>query len=225
MEKWRQTKYSRSMEVIKGSQNGRKAVIVGAGKTVSEYKKRIDQFIERNDAFTIGINNMGSIMIPDYHLWTNKKRWREFGKSVNNRSRLLVGPSISDEQVDSWGKKIFARINYLDEIGMPLSIKDGQIQGRFRTAGVLSIIVAHLMGANDIYIAGMDGYTLSPRSDLDESSQHCYGRGLSDGSTWEECVEKDEIVNSVLKDVRDFGINFCIITPTVFRDFYERNYL
>ena len=93
----------------------------------------------------------------------------------------------------------------------------------FRTAGCLAIVIAHLFGASDIYVVGMDGYTLHGRDELESqsSNQHCYGKGHTDDSTWEQCVEKDRLVYENLNAIAAFGAKFKIITPTKFEDFCD----
>ena len=64
-------------------------MIVGAGSSVKTYHDKILKYIEENDIVTIGINFMTSLCMPDYHLWTNKKRYIAQNSCIGNKSKLL----------------------------------------------------------------------------------------------------------------------------------------
>jgi len=84
-----------------------------------------------------------------------------------------------------------------------------------------------MVSYKEISIVGMDGYTLHSQQEIGKKkkNQHCYGKGHTDDSTWEECVAKDKMVYESLRSLKDFGINFHILTPTVFKDFYTKGVL
>lgn len=189
-------------------------LIIGAGSTIKEYKENINKIYEDENTISIGINNMVDYFIPTFHLWTNTVRFKTFGKNIRSESKVLIGQNIKKDIVNKIYPYDYYRVNYIDKKGTQLKYKNGKIQGYFRTAGCLAIYLAYLMGANKIQIVGMDGYTLN-------KDQHCYGQGMTDGNTWEQCKEKDQIVYNVLKDINKFNINFEILTPTVFEQFYK----
>lgn len=201
---------------------GKHVMIVGAGRTVVDYKDEILKYISDNDITTIGINLMTSFCIPDYHLWTNRQRYGTQYSCISDKSKLMFGENISDELVRRHWKGDFERINYKNESILPISYKDGIIYGNFRTAGILAIMIAHVKGASKIDIVGMDGFTFYSKKELDnkEKSHHCYGSGYTDDADWEKCLGKDKMVDDGLHSMEDYGVNFRILTPTIFRDFY-----
>ena len=69
----------------------------------------------------------------------------------------------------------------------------------------------------------MDGYTYHDWDSLKKGSesQHFYGQGLTDKNTKEICEEKDRRVYNALSDISAYGIEFSIVTPTVFNKFYD----
>ena len=217
------------METIKDLVNTRKgesALIIGAGAAIKEEADNIDAFIKRKKPFTLGINNMTSFWVPDYHVWTNTQRFRTYGESINPNSHLLLGQNIPLKVIRNViGGRDYILINYTDmKEGVPLGYKDGKIYGYFRTAGNLAIMIAHLMGASEVNIVGADGYSLHKREDLvkGQESHHCYGNGFTDTADWETCVKKDKIINNVLNNLREYGIDFKILTPTKYEDFYKK---
>jgi len=198
-------------------------VIIGAGSSIKKYENKIKNFIR--DKKTIGINNITHLFIPDFHVWTNNQRLNEYGGCISQNSILILGDGIRKEMIDKHKIESFVLLEYDDSEGIPIDIRNGKIYGYFRTAGCLSIMIAHCLGAKNIYIVGMDGYTLYPKDDLKnmKKDHHCYGKGYTDDASWEKCLIKDEKVYSCLKSIHNYGVNFSILTPTIFNDFFNPN--
>jgi len=220
------------MKTIKNLINkhkGRRALIIAAGSSVREYENKINSFILKEKPIVIGINNITSLFIPDYQLWTNTKRFRNFGKNILPESEILLGAGIHLKTVrEILGPVDYTLINFTDmKEGVPIGYKKGKILGFFRTAGNLSIMIAHLMGAEDISIVGMDGHTFYNYEDVKsgKKSQHCYGDGYTDNKSWEKSIEADQLVYKSLRTLKEYGINFKIITPTIYKDFCDNSIL
>ncbi|MFW9871678.1 MAG: hypothetical protein ACFFG0_01160 [Candidatus Thorarchaeota archaeon] len=215
------------MKTIKdliGTRKGEKALIIAAGSTVKYFREDIWKFIEREAPFTIGINNITDFFIPNYHLWTNTKRFRTFGKGIHKKSRLLLSYGIHLKTVkEVVDKREYTVINFTDmKEGIPIGYKKGKIYGFYRTAGNLSIMIAHLMGAVEINIVGMDGHTFYDYEDVKSGKKphHCYAENYEPFPE-DICIKKDQITNKVLKSLREYGIKFQIITPTKYEEFYD----
>lgn len=208
---------------IKNSEEGRSVLVIGAGATLRDYGDRVGQFIKDNNLKTIGINNAVKFHVPDYHVWTNTGRLKEFGKNINPSSAVLFGSNIKKDVIQSVWPKKYVSIPYTDKSGLTVKVSSKHIYGNFRTAGCLSIVLANILGFDNIYIAGMDGYTYHNWASLKdgETSQHFYGKGLTDKNTKEICEEKDIRVYDALRSISSYGIKFSIITPTIFREFYD----
>jgi hypothetical protein len=203
-------------------EKGKKFLIVGAGSTIKDYQEKINKRIKEESLIVIGVNNSSCLFVPDYHIWTNSNRLKTFGSTaIHASSKLMFGQGISKKMGSCYGSYI--PINYVDKKGTDLKYKNGKIYGYFRTAGCLSLMIAHLFGASRIEVVGMDGYSL--KGDKIGESQHCYGKGMTDGTTKEYGKEKDDIVYSVLKNIYNYGIKFTILTPTVFEKFYDSSIL
>ena len=202
-------------------------VIVGAGASVSNYKNDILKHISQNNALTIGINFMTSLCIPDYHLWTNKKRYISQHSCINKKSKLLFGSGISDSLIKKYWHGDYIRVNYISKESKPISYIDGVIYGYYRTAGVLAVMLAHIKKARKIDIVGMDGYTFYSKKSLKnkKESHHCYGKGYTDYANWDKCLLKDKQVDDNLHKLKQYGVEFSIITPTKFIDFYGQTIL
>lgn len=214
----------RTIKDLIGTRQGENALIICAGASTRKNKEQINRFLIETSSFTIGVNNVTSLYVPEYHLWTNTKRFRTFGKNIYPDSTLLLGSNISikviKEVIES---REYVLINYTDmKEGIPIDYRDGKIYGFYRTAGCLSIMIAHLMGAKEINIVGMDGHTLHNYEDvkLGKEPHHCYDEDYVPYPE-EICIKKDKIANSVLRSLRDYGIKFSIVTPTKYEEFYD----
>jgi len=64
----------KTIKYLINSEKGKKALIICAGPSVLDYKEKIDEMCKDENVFTIGINNMTHLFVPDYHLWTNTQR-------------------------------------------------------------------------------------------------------------------------------------------------------
>lgn len=208
---------------IEGSEKGNSVVIIGAGGTLSDYGDKIRNFIKDKDLKTIGINNSVAFYVPDYHVWTNTGRLKEFGGNINPSSRVLFGSNIKKDVIQKIWPNKYISIPYTDKEKTKVKVAANHIYGNFRTAGCLSIVLSHVLGFDNIYIVGMDGYTYHDWAKLigGNESQHFYGKGLTDKNTKEICEEKDKRVSDALNSISSYGVKFSIITPTVFEKFYD----
>ena len=214
----------KTIDDLINKQMGRRALVVCAGSSVKTYKDEIENFISKHDPFIIGINNTSHMFIPDYHLWTNTKRFRTFGNNIMKQSEVLLGKGIPIRIIkEILGNNEYYLINFTDmKPGIKLGYSKGKILGFFRTAGNLAVMISNLMGASDVNIVGMDGHTFHQYSDVvsGNKSHHCYDENYIPFDK-ELCIKKDKITNGVLRDLSNYGIKLRILTPTVYKKFYE----
>jgi len=219
-----------------GRHKGEDFLIVGAGSSIQDNRDSIDNFIAKRKPVIIGINNMTGFCLPTYHVWTNTKRLQEFGDNIFKESKLILSKKFPEKLKKKFARNGYVELDYVDEEGVPVDYREGRIFGTYRTAGCLSIMIAHLFGAKNIYIVGMDGYTLHGKKAVlsGEKSQHLYGKGFTDKAkgklfdpeqSWEICLQKDVVVYKALRGLYRYGINFSIITPTKFKKFYNATIL
>ena len=215
-----------TIENLINKHKGRQALIITSGSSIKTYETGVKNFILEENPVVIGVNNITKFFIPDYHLWTNTQRFRTFGKDISDKSTLLLGAGIHLKIMrEVIGNMDYYLINFTDmKEGVPVGYKNGKILGFFRTAGCLSIMIAHLIGCKKISIVGMDGYSYYKKDELlyGEKSHHCYGTGFTDTSSWETCIEKDKLINKALYGLQNYGIKFKILTPTVYKEFYGK---
>jgi hypothetical protein len=131
---------------------------------------------------------------------------------------------------------------YYGEGDIKYNKKTKEFHGVFRTAGSLAILWSHIKKASKISVVGMDGYTFYPENKLREKNkiqrQHCYGKGFTDAFArnmsrdklkdkkksnefYKLGIKKDADVYKTLRSIKKYGVKFEILTPTVYKDFYN----
>lgn len=198
-------------------------IVVGAGYSIKEHRSAILKFIKDHHCVVIGVNAMTGLCIPDYHLWTNKKQYTNRGSCIDPKKSIMMFGSGMPQSVIrkhlTTGK--YMSVNYVDNTDL-WSMSEKCICGNFRTAGILAIAIAGLMEPKEFFVVGMDGYTFRSKKSIDKklTSQHCYGKGKTDDATWEECLQKDDLMYTGLDKLSEF-FKFRIITPTKFDRHYD----
>lgn len=134
--------------------------------------------------------------------------------SVNPSSQLLLSQYFDQKMVRDYTVSPYENLYYKDMLGNEFTIKNGAVQTNCRTISVLLIGVAIVMGAKQIYIAGMDGYL---GSDI-ENSLHYY-REDDENRTAEMLKERHSSCEKFLSQIDDYlpaiGRNqLCFLTPT-----------
>jgi len=197
----------------------RPAMVVGAGATLRDYGDAVVGMAHKYATF--GINNMTHILTPDYHIWTNAKRFDTFSDSIKKESLLVIGVQEHHVRQKAIALQYDAEVlQYKDQGGLPYSYDSEGIYGHFRTCGCLSIYLAYIIGCSPIHVVGMDGYTLNYCG-----NQHCYGSGHTDSNDARYEGRKDDEILEVLNKLKAHGVNFKIITPTVYEAHYDGSVL
>jgi len=214
------------MKTIKNlvnSEKGRTGLVICAGSSIKTYKPEINKYIKETNPVVIGINNISHLYTPEYQLYTNTQRFRNFGQNINNKSKILLGSGISIKLVkEIIGNRDYTLINFTDKKRIPIKYSKGKIVGHFRTAGCLAIMILHLMGVKKVDIIGMDGHTFHNYRDVvsGSKSHHCYEEDYKPFSK-EICVDKDALINRILNSLTEYGIKISILTPTVYDKKYQ----
>jgi 4-hydroxy 2-oxovalerate aldolase len=214
--------HSPNVAVFKGRHVRRPALIFAGGPSIREYLPRLQRFIAKYQPFTIGSNNIADLMAPDYHLFTNKLRFAQYARRVQlARSRLMVAgffePSFIHEHVFCpWD---FVSIRLGANVEDPFVAQD-VIQVQYLDVSIVAIGVALLMGANQIYVAGLDGL----RPGMDAGSFHFY-RETAQPEDTALLAERHRNVSTELERVAVYlkrqNLEFSLITPTSHQQYYR----
>jgi hypothetical protein len=230
------------------------AVIIAPGYTLFVYKDKILKFIEQNNVVIFGCQNMSEFIIPDYHFWSDLLRLKEFGHLINEKTIPVFNCFLHKEEIYKFWKKDYLIFKKQPVEGRvrtshwtknePFSYKSkeakrcriytrkGKIYGCIRDIGTIAVFWAFIQGASQVTMIGFDGYTLYRKSDLDNKivGQHFYGKGHTDGFTyeWERKQDWDRYrtFHLLYKYCKmKFGFGFEIITPTIYNEFYNPSVL
>jgi len=208
-----------------GAYKGRKFIFIGAAHTTKLYEEQIRELIVKENLVTIGVNNITHLFIPDFHLWVNNGRVGEFYHCYNPKSHLMIGSHIKEHHYKLFENIVdsYYYIKYTDDfnnIYESIDYKNDTIHGFYRVGGNLALMICHLMGAEHIYVTGVDGY-----SKPIQGNQHCYGKGFtdSDDMIWEK--KKDKMIYYAMRNIANFGVKFSIITPTLYEQFFDKEKL
>lgn len=210
----------------KGIHKGRDFLVLGNGPTIKKYKSDIDEFIKKYDPVILGANYLGGLFTPDYHAFSNKKRFANYIDSVDERSRLLLSTSFEESLIKEYVSRPFDRLVHLNSSLAEFDIKGGVITSNCRTISILLAAVAIVMGARRIFIAGMDGY--KDEHSFMAHKVHFY-KESEEAESFKILMEKHNMneqmlnsINSYLADKGREGLH--IITPTSHNYFYSSIY-
>ncbi|MFA5099326.1 MAG: hypothetical protein WC547_00390 [Candidatus Omnitrophota bacterium] len=211
-----------------GRHKGRDVLILANGPSLNEYKDKIGLFIKKSDPIILGANYMGDLFIPHYHSFANKRRFSSYIDTVDPRSKLLIGPSISEELIREYTDRDYERLHYVDALNPEFDIReDGLITTNCRTVAVLLMGIAIVMGAKKIFAVGMDGYVQNKAHHemhfYNETDEKENREMILEMQRW--CQHFLEQIDSYLIARGKEGIH--ILTPTHYRAFYKglENYI
>ena len=199
---------------------GRDFLVLANGPTLKTHKKAIDDFIARNDPVVLGANFLNGLFEPDYHAFNNKKRFVAYVNTVSPKSGLLIGANIPGEMVDDYVDRSYERLLFQDILDADFDIDRGVITSNCRTISVLLAGVAVVMGAERVFIAGMDGYL-----NVNDTGSLFY-REKFDTAEHELNVERHRWNEKFLHQIDGFireqgGEGLHILTPTGHSAFYK----
>lgn len=198
------------------------ALIIGTGPSLSKHWRQVEELRIKYNAVTLGANNVSEFLYPSYHCFTNRKRYIAFAGSIESSiSRVLLSPYLSKSLIKRHYRGPYETLMYINDHEQEFHINDGVIQASCRTAGVLLIGVAIVMGAERIFVAGMDGYNKL----IEEGKPiHHYDNDIfknEDDNEDRQRLLKTELLNArFLTEISEYLKRlgrqpFSIITPTV----------
>jgi len=215
----------KKIKSIVGKHKGRDFLIYCPGKNIKEWQKKVAEFVKQNNLLIIGSNKLTELINLDYHMFTNNDKYKAYGNMVNKSSVLLLGSHILKSHIVKHKPKYYVQVDYTDRDKYePINYNRqlDRIEGYYRTSGHLAIMICHIMGARKIYIAGMSGFTFNF-----DGTVHYYKAEIKrDKKSRKEWLRKyDKPVKKSLDNLKKYGIDFQIITPTIYKKHYNPNIL
>jgi len=200
---------------------GKDFLIILSGPSVLENKKELIKLSERKEIITLTCNKSGNLLKSDYNIFINRRRFLTSNINENKSKKILLSTMFNKNLYSKYIKN-----NYIDlipndyiYIGKKRGcfIKKGVIYHCNANVAIISILTAINMGANNIYIAGMDGY-------VEGINNHFY---IEKDMTLKNIKETDInnlfFLEKISNNKIEFKINeLKIITPTKFKGFYKK---
>ena len=203
---------------------GRLFLVLANGPSLKSYQDKIKWFIKKHNPVVMGANYLQKLFVPDYHAFNNQRRFVQYAADVHECSRLLLGPGIKKATVTNYTNRDYEDIVCFNSSVTPFDIVNGVITSNCRTISTLLAAVAIVMGAEKIFIAGMDGYK--------NADANFFFYTEEDSEDREVLLEKHQSNLHYLNSINDFmeksgkeGLH--IITPTSYERLYKGidNYL
>ena len=200
---------------------GKDFLILVTGPNIKRHSKSVLKIIKEKAPIVIGCNNIPDIYAPDYHIFVNRRRFCDYGSHIKQGSKILLSPYFTRGQIGpvigerEYEEVMFKNIYPCEEAD--ISMRDGIVYAKGATVGIIAIGVALAMGAKDIFIGGMDGYS------IDKKNPHHYHE--KDHKAIEELLKQESLMKGLLKRldtiVKGRNGNMKIITPTAYNDYYD----
>ena len=222
---------------------GRDFLILGAGPSLVEYNEKIRAFVKENNLIVIGCNSTGLAMPCDYYGFINRFRFTQFAHLAREGdAKLLVNIYFQEKMVEKFHGKDYEYIVWKDtEDPRSTHISDdGVIHHHGGTATIL-ILVAYIMGAQRVYIAGMDGTDQATPDEVTGKTKLKTEAIHFTPLTYKPTLSEEELVGKYLRhfnDVLPFAhksvwdwaekadrIPYVSLTPTFNGDYYDKNLL
>ncbi len=218
----------------KDRHEGRNFLVLANGISLVMYREKINKFIELYDPIIIGANYLGGLFVPHYHLFNNQARFADFIGNVHPDSKLLVCSTFPGNLIARNTDRDYELIQHSEELVHPFNIENGVIMSNCKAVSVLSIAVAIVMGAKNIYVAGMDGYKdtetfirkgIHCNSGTAEEGDKSMDLSVRSGDYREQMLWHNGI-NNLLREINEYLLSskmneLIIITPTTHKAFYK----
>ena len=199
---------------------GKNFLILASGPSLKKYKPEILNFIDRYQPIIMGCNFLGDMFVPHYHAIINQKMFQKYVNTIHRDSKILLSPYWTRLFINSYSVRNYELISY--ENNYPgnkgnMQILNGIIYAEGVTVGAILIGVAIIMGAKNIFVAGLDGYLLN-------DATHFYEKFCEVALDKYILLDQRaiEVVNCCQKILKNHnGGEIIVLTPTIHEEHYE----
>jgi hypothetical protein len=211
---------------------GRNFLVCGSGPSVETYNRELKALAKDQNLITITASGVLALGEPDYMGFVNRYRFNQYARSTKGtKTKGLISVLFSDVLIKKYFHEEYELVMW-DKV--PIAIQAHmEPNGVFYNngpGGVWLIWIAYAMGAERVYVSGIDGWTKL----LENNQETSYLKGRHSGyKPWlgkEKIIERqhywDDIQGISLQQVRSWlleakRIPFQIITPTAYKNFYD----
>ncbi len=178
---------------LSDSISGRSILILAPGKTISEKRDSIYEFIEQRNPVVIGVGRASEAFNYDYLFISNEKRLIE-DKPKN------IGRFIKTSNLHNNASHEALVINYSSYLMGNDEVSDNP------TLMLLNLLST--LGVREVAIAGFDGFSANPEDNY-------FSVGLSLGSKLSHKIERNRQITLALKDLKK-KITLSFLTPSLY---------
>ena len=185
-------------------------LIILPGPSISYNKDKIDLFIEKKKPVTIAVNNINKLFIPKYHLFVNRRRYKDHYKVISPDSKLIVGYKFEEKILKHKPYDMIEFENdYLNCEG-DIEIKDDKVCGKGLTGSMIAAGYAILHGCTKLYFVGLDGFEKG-------KPHHVYKEGRF--ASYDKLMILQYATELILGRLTKY--NPIVLTPTIYQRYYE----
>jgi len=196
-------------------------LVLANGPSLRQCADDIHRFVRKYDPVILGANYLENVLIPHYHAFVNKKRFIQYVPTVSARSKLLVSAYFSEEFIHEYTENEYEVILYRRGDRNEFFIENGVVSNDCSSVSMLLVTVAIVMGAGEVYVAGMDGFLMSGEREggfyfYEERDQTTSVEFNTLRQKWGERTLR--LLDEYLVRLGKSGVN--IITPTSYERYY-----
>ncbi|MDI9337862.1 MAG: DUF115 domain-containing protein [Alphaproteobacteria bacterium] len=210
---------------FRDSHKKQKFLIIANGPSLTQYLEEIKDLIKQENLITIGVNNLQNLIIPNYHIFINRKRLQKYVDKTNSQSQLLFPSYLGKQFVEEHTQNLQSKINYFNletiDNNKVVEFIDGiNINTIYPNVSIAAIGIAKLMGASEIFAVGIDGYI----DELNKKMVYFYNENDTPDNKkiaslrYEMFAKELERTNTYLQKNT---IPFYIITPTSHKKYFK----
>lgn len=124
--------------------NGKKIILIGPGKSIIDYKDKIEDILGTENSFSIAING-NDLFYTDATFYSNKKRYEELSKEKNNNLTILTSNIKTESEED---ELIF---DYSNSLSREYGISDNSL--------LIMLNILKELDIEEILLVGFDGFS------------------------------------------------------------------
>lgn len=196
-------------------------LIIATGPSMKNELPKVEKFIQDKQPIVMVSNRSIMKSLVNYHIFVNRRRFVDYGASSLSEANLIISPSFPNHTVKKIIKNrafeyVMFKNNAKSDHGSFKMDEDfiPHIEGG--TVVTIAAGLAIAMGAKNIFLAGVDGYSKS-----NSENTHYYKE--ADNKEIKDLLLQEKVHNEIFKDIRKEveknGGKFGIITPTAYSDF------
>lgn len=131
-----------SLAALGQAVKGKRVLVIAPGKSARDEAEKITAFAGENDVVSVGVNFDYAGFSTDYIFLSNLRRMEELGRG--SEDRLIVTSNIPCPEAKY-------HVGYAGLLNQPEAVRDN--------AGLMLLKLLIQLGAGEIWLAGMDGYS------------------------------------------------------------------